>query len=277
LRWYFYIGILLVAFAELNFSLKIEPFAVFYIPIVWYGYILIVDGIVYRLRQGSLISSYPKEVLLMLLVSVPFWLIFELYNIYTASWTYVNYNWVIHIVDFTTIIPAVLETFTLVSALGIGKGLDVKMDLKGLKADRVLYPNATRLLAVFGLILALGPFLVPSLGFPLMWIGLFAFLDPLNYMLKKPSVIENFGRGRKSFMIQLFIAGIVMGFFWEFWNFQAYPQWVYTFPGAATLPKLFAMPLPGYLGYLPFAAEAYLFFMLFRSFIFKRKNELLQL
>ena len=47
--------------------------------------------------------------------------------------------------------------------------------------------------------------------------------------------------------------GIVCGVLWEFWNYWAIGKWQYliTFAG----PKLFEMPVPGYLGFPAFAFE----------------------
>ncbi len=51
-RWYGLLGIVLIAFAELNFFLKIEPFAEKYFIIVWIGYILTIDALVYKLQKN---------------------------------------------------------------------------------------------------------------------------------------------------------------------------------------------------------------------------------
>src|SRR5271157_1094687 len=128
LKWYGYLGLVLIALAQINFFAKIEPFATWYIPIVWYGYILFVDSLVYNVKKRSLISSYPKEFLFLVVLSVPFWLIFEFYNIFTLSWHYLNYVWYVHFVDFTTIMPAILETFSLYTALNVGRRFDKKKD-----------------------------------------------------------------------------------------------------------------------------------------------------
>ena len=41
------------------------------------------------------------------------------------------------------------------------------------------------------------------------------------------------------------------------WNYLALPRWYYTVPFVGALPHLFEMPLPGFVGYLPFALELY--------------------
>jgi hypothetical protein len=147
LRWYGYLGIALIILAQLNFFAKIEPFATWYIPIVWYGYILFVDSLVYKVKKRSLISNYPKEFLFLVALSVLFWSIFELYNIFTLSWSYANYVWYVHFLDFTTIMPAVLETFSLFTALKLGKRFDIKKGKVHKPANERLI---VKLLVIFG-------------------------------------------------------------------------------------------------------------------------------
>lgn len=279
LKFYGYIGLILVILAEANFFFVIQPFALWYIPIVWFGYILFVDSLVYRVRKKSLLSSYPKELAFMILLSLPFWSIFEIYNLYTGSWQYINYTWYVHLADFATIMPAVLETFSLFNALEIGKSLDRKVAVKkGRKsATQRNYLNIIKLLAVIGAFASVSPLFLPSIGFPLMWFGLFLLIDPLNYLIGRTSIVQKVSQGQRSMALRLALAGITMGFFWEFWNYQAYPKWFYTLPSFIPSLKLFAMPLVGYLGYMPFGMEAFLFFVLFRSFFFQKGNDVLSI
>ncbi len=277
LKWYGYLGVLLIAFAELNFFLVIEPFALWYIPIVWTGYILLVDSIVYKIKKQSLIMSYTKEFILMCALSIPFWLIFEFYNIFTNSWTYTNYVWYVHIIDFITIMPAVLETFTLLTVIGLFKNSDKAKQKRTASISRS--PSILLQLLVFvGACATILPFIAPSIGYPFMWVGLLLLLDPFNYLTGRPSVAQKFSSGHKSTLYRLFLSGLIMGFFWEFWNYQAYPKWAYNLQYLLfSNVKIFAMPLAGYLGYLPFAVEVYLFFAFFRSFVFKGSNTLLEM
>lgn len=268
LKWYGYLGLLLIALAEINFITKVQPFASFYIPIVWYGYIFLVDSLVYRIKKKSFISTYPKEFLLAVLISVPFWCIFEVYNIFTMSWFYIHYTWTVHLIDFTTILPAVLETFTLMNAIGLAKNLDRK-DKHGSKGKAGI---SIILLILFGAFISMLPVFMGVAGILLVWFGLFLLLDPLNYLLNKPSVLEKVILQGRGIMVRLLASGIVMGFFWEFWNYQAYPKWIYIF-ASPTVLRIFEMPWWGYFGYLPFALEAFLFYTFFRSLMFKKKNE----
>lgn len=272
MRWYFYLGILLLAFANLNFFLVIQPFAQGYIPIVWFGYILFIDGIVYEVSGRSIISNHPKDFFFIVLLSVPFWLIFEGYNMITDTWFYINYTWYVHIVDFTTIMPAVLETFMLVRALGLFKNL--RINVKKVKPQRYTRgaKGAIASLSLIGLFVSVMPLLYPSIGGLVMWLGMFLLIDPINRVTGRISIIQRASSGDIGLVLQLFASGIIMGILWEFWNYMAYSKWIYNLPTYLSTIKIFEMPIYGYLGYLPFAIDALLFYAMFRPFIFSNEN-----
>ena len=45
------IGIILIILSQINFFLKIQPFADWYFPIIWIGYILIIDAVIYNINK----------------------------------------------------------------------------------------------------------------------------------------------------------------------------------------------------------------------------------
>ncbi len=49
---------------------------------------------------------------------------------------------------------------------------------------------------------------------------------------------------------------LVCGWFWEMWNYWAFPKWQYFIP-YVDFAHIFEMPLLGYGGYLPFGLEVY--------------------
>jgi hypothetical protein len=51
------------------------------------------------------------------------------------------------------------------------------------------------------------------------------------------------------------LLALPLGFLWEAFNYGSARGWIYTIPFVER-PKLFEMPLLGYLGYLPFLLEA---------------------
>jgi hypothetical protein len=96
--------------------------------------------------------------------------------------------------------------------------------------------------------------------FGLVWVGFFLLLDPLNRRLRLPSLLGDLAHGRHSLLYSLLVSGWVCGWLWEFWNYWAAAKWHYVFPifqGA----KIFEMPVPGYLGFLPFALECYVMYV----------------
>src|SRR3989344_7283797 len=89
-KWYGLIGILLIILVEINFFLKIEPFASWYFPIIWLGYILVIDALVYKIKGRSLIKNKFPTFVGLFLFSAFFWYAFELINLSIQNWNYVG-------------------------------------------------------------------------------------------------------------------------------------------------------------------------------------------
>src|SRR3989344_4042448 len=122
------LGLLLIVFAQINFFLKIQPFSGWYFPIVWFGYIFLLDAIVYRIAKNSLISNRLHQFLSLILVSVIFWWIYEFFNLSLGNWQYSTANElkspfidVLTILkaslSFSTVLPAVAENYELISSI----------------------------------------------------------------------------------------------------------------------------------------------------------------
>jgi hypothetical protein len=201
------------------------------------------------------------------LASVPAWWLFELLNRFLGNWEYVGaiartplgYG-VYASICFSTVIPAVFTTAEVVRSFGWPARLA--------RGPRV--PMAARQAvgwACLGLVLLLGVVAIPRYFFPATWLCLFFLLDPLNHLAGWPSVTSRVRQGDWRLVGLLGAAALVCGFFWEMWNSQADPKWVYHVPlasyGLAGTPvarKVFEMPLLGYLGYIPFGLELYAFY-----------------
>ena len=56
--------------------------------------------------------------------------------------------------------------------------------------------------------------------------------------------------------INLLLSGLLCGVLWEFWNYWSRAKWIYTVPIMQQW-KIFEMPVPGYLGFPPFAVECF--------------------
>lgn len=239
---------------------RVEPFYTWFTPIQWTGYILVLDAVLERMRGQSYLNARRREFGYMLVVSVAVWFLFEAYNLHLRNWYYINlpenlavrlagYFW-----SFATIFPGVLLTSEILDELKIFRFARIRP-----WQPRRRIVNACM---AFGLICVTVPVLVPSgvaaYLFAFIWIGFIFLLDPINYKLGQPSLLQALSQGSLEKLLSLFAAGVVCGLLWEFWNYWAGAKWIYTVPYLNS-PKIFEMPLFGFLGFLPFAAECFVF------------------
>lgn len=252
---YGYLGLVVIAVAELMLFRGREPVSTYFTPIAWTGYIAVMDAAVYSLAGSSLLTHRGREFLAVAAVSTPFWLIFEAYNLRLENWTYIGvpseplaryggYAW-----SFSTIWPAMIETAYFLSAAGLWR-----RDYRPLRTST----TARRAMAPLGAAMLALPLVVPRRAaaylFGLVWLGFIFLLDPINSRMGAPSVLDDLERGRRGRLYALLIAGAVCGIFWEFWNYWASGKWIYIFP-ILQQAKMFEMPIPGYFGFPPFAVE----------------------
>lgn len=224
---------------------------------LWFGYILTVDALVAARSGKSLLTARPKHFVALFLLSAPVWWIFESGNNFTLNWHYLtsrNYPVAQIIleasVDFSTVIPAVFETAMLLLTFESVKRLQST-------SFRVhISRSALWLLMYLGAFMYLAIIFLPRFAFPFLWLWVFLLVDPLNWLRGRPSLLEQFSRGDLRMIAALSLAVLICGFFWEMWNFLAFPKWYYTVPYVGFL-KIFEMPLLGYLGYIPFSWELY--------------------
>lgn len=260
-RWCGWIGLALLLLAGLFLGLGFRWVAIYFTPLCWTAYLLMIDAAVASLKGGSRLADAPRGFLILALASIPLWLIFEAYNLRMQNWTYVGlpanvvlrslgYAWA-----FATIWPAIFETADFISALGY---------FRTPIAPHRPFASATRAgLAFLGLLFLIVPVLVPShLGrylFAPVWVGFVLLLDPLNYRWGGRSLLRDWEQGTSSTFWSFFTSGLVCGILWELWNYWAWAKWLYIFPILQGW-KIFEMPLPGYLGFPAFAVECFVMY-----------------
>ena len=241
--------------AEFLMFRGLEPVATYFTPIAWTAYVFLADAMVWAVRGRSRMAGEPRELAILAALSLPLWLIFEGYNLRLANWRYTGlpaswpardfgYAW-----SFITIFPAVLLTADLVESFAWFAGESRKWKfprgwLGGLSAAGALCLSVPLLL----------PREAGAYLFALVWIGFILLLEPANYRLGLPSLLRDLEEGRRGRLYALLASGWVCGWLWEFWNYWAAARWQYVFPMFQQW-KIFAMPAPGYLGFLPFALE----------------------
>jgi hypothetical protein len=269
-RKYGLFGILLIILVEINFFLKIEPLASWYFPLVWFGYILTIDALVYKLRKKSLISGRFYHFLGMVIISALFWWIFEFINIPLQNWSYFGVEGLGELKDlfgtlsFATVLPAFFETVELIRSFSLFRKVKLRKKYKITK--RFLH-----VIILLGILCFFAPLIAPKFAFPLVWLSFFFILDPINYLHRQPSVIGHLEDKKLEIPLSLLLAGIILGFFWEFWNFWAVPKWTYDIPFVGFF-KVFEMPVLGYLGYFPFAFELYAMYWFVRSLLIQKEH-----
>jgi hypothetical protein len=275
-----YAGIAIILAAEVLLLAGNELVGRWFTPLVWTGYLLFADALVFRRKGRSLLKTNRIEFLIVCVASVLCWWLFEFYNSprfwrddLELWWHYhnlvpnpylrrVGYDWA-----FATIFPALFETAELFAAM-----LDSRRSASPRRPRapaRLQPPRALLyLLIAVGAASALAPLFVVNVWLvPLVWLGLALFFDPLNALRGWPSATADIFRGRYLRPAALSLAGVACGALWEFWNYWAVSRWTYTVPYQLFGWKVFEMPVLGYLGYPPFAVECWAMYVFLRSLL----------
>ena len=284
---YAVVGLLVMIVSETATIARIEPFWSWNTPIAWTGFILFADGVVFRRRGSSWITSAPREFGFLAIASIPLWLVFEFYNRFIDNWYYVNlpentllryfgYAW-----SFATIWPAIFEGAELIA---VWRGARVAgRATAGLKTRATTADPQTRATTVVaqdfspahfspaqwmsmavGATMLVWPLIWPSryLAAP-VWLGFIFLLDPINARLGGESLSADLGHHEYDRLANLALSGLLCGLLWEFWNYWSRAKWHYTVPIMENL-KIFEMPLPGYFGFPAFAFECFTMYVFVR-------------
>jgi len=241
-------------------------------PIVWTGYILFVDALVYKFSGRSLLMTDRLELLVIAVFSIGVWWLCEFYNAprfwksdLELWWHYhnlepslflrrVGYDWA-----FATIFPLLFltaELFRLTVFKQKGCGVAIKL------SQPILI-----VLALLGAVGAIAPLLYPSEWFaPVIWLSFIFLFDPLTALRGQPSILNDLSRGDWRRLWSLLLSGLVCGVLWEFWNYWAISKWTYTVPFFGKI-KIFEMPVLGFLGFPPFAVECWVMYIFLRSLL----------
>src|SRR5712691_7285587 len=269
---YGYVGIAIMLLAEVLLFGGNQLVGHWFTPIVWTGYILFADALVYKLKGRSLLMTDRPEFVIIALVSVGGWWLCEFYNAprfwksdLELWWHYhnlepslflrrVGYDWA-----FATIFPLLFLTAQVFSAT-VFKHRDRGFAIKVSKPALIV-------LVLLGAIGSIVPLVHPSAWFaPLIWLSFILLLDPLNAMRGWPSITGDLARGDWRRLWSLLASGLVCGFLWEFFNYWALSKWTYTVPYLGNV-KIFEMTVLGFLGFPPFAIECWAIYIFCRSLL----------
>lgn len=278
--WFGWLGLAIMILSEIALWGGFHPAAVAFTPVMWTGYILLVDGWIWARGGRSFFKDDKFEWPLLALFSILIWVMFEMFNLSAWAWSYSNrptnrfvealvFAWA-----FATIIPALLRTRSLFSTFSF---FDRTHPWKKFRFT----PFWQAVSFVVGLALTFIPVMfdactqetmndcTPNIFVWMVWLGFIFMIEPINYRLGAPSVFCHLEEGKTSFLWQVLFAGLFCGLLWETWNIQAaQPQfhgliWNYHLNDFYLIPNpdhfwhIGRMPILGFLGYPPFIWECF--------------------
>jgi len=229
--------------------------AVWYMP-AWYGYLLVLDALLFLRCRRSFLSHERGRLLSMLLWSVPFWLFFEACNLVLRDWYYVfglRNPWAaaaLTAAAFATVLPVCLFHAEFLEAIGAWKKISWRP-----RRTPSWVPKA---IAGFGAICLASALLFPRAAFPLIWFVPLG-LEGWNYRSGAPSLLRDYENGDRGRLRRLLLGGLWAGGVWELFNSWGRCKWIYAVPGFES-NKVFEMPLAGFLGFPVLAVGAFCFF-----------------
>ncbi len=255
------IGLVIIVLSEVLLYLEAHWVTIYFTPLVWTGFILLMDSLVFTIQGTSLLQTRPERFFALAFWSMPLWLVFEAYNLRLKNWAYTGLPHSVLLSDlgyvwsFATIWPAIFETADFLRA--------VRFFQEKVRPRRPIGRPALMIYIVLGVVCVALPVIIPphqgAYLFGLVWIGFVFLLDPLNYLLGGHSLLRDWELGDLQTLYSFLASGLICGVLWEFWNYWAHARWTYVFPILQNW-KIFAMPAPGFLGFPPFAVECFVMF-----------------
>jgi hypothetical protein len=276
MKLYGYIGLAIIVAAEVLLFSGDQFVSHWFTPIVWTGFILFVDALIFKVSANSLLTTNRVEFLIIVFVSIGGWWLFEFYNAprfwqsnLELWWHYHNlepnpylrrfgYDWAFATIFPALFLPAQFLMLTVFKRLRPVRPINLSRN--------ILYA-----MILIGALGAIVPLVIISAWFaPVIWLAFIFLIDPLNYLRGWPSIIGDLAQGNLRRLLALLTSGAVCGILWEFWNYWAISRWTYTVPYLGDV-KLFEMPLLGYFGFPPFAVECWVIYIFFRSLLSSRR------
>ncbi|MEE9157787.1 MAG: hypothetical protein V3U60_05305 [Gammaproteobacteria bacterium] len=233
-----------------------RPLQQFTFTPLWLSYIVLVNALVYRRTQASLVTHRLGSLLALFPASVLFWWYFEYLNRFVQSWHYIGIEsfgageYTLHTsLAFSTVLPAVISTLEWVKSFP-------QLAERRLRWRVTIPPSqrGARLIIVIAWCGLVGLPIWPDYLFPLIWIAPLLLIVSVQVVLGERTVFAPLADGDWRPVYLPAIAALICGFFWEMFNYLSYAKWIYSIPFVQRY-EIFEMPLLGYMGYLPFGLE----------------------
>jgi len=240
---------------------------------LWWGFILVLDGLTYRRNNGqSLLSGRPKTFLITALFSLAGWCYFEYFDYFVLSnWYYPNGHMpalshativLLYLLAYTTVWPVIFECYTLLKTFP-------RLSVRYSDGPKLALPGGLLLWGGFALIVLM--VLLPHPLFWGVWIGPLCVVAGMLIRHGAWTPFTAMAQGNWSPALLMALASLCIALFWEGWNYgSAHPDpalatnpnyWVYDIPYVNVIHIFSEMPLLGYMGYLPFGVLVWLMFI----------------
>jgi len=223
---------------------------------LWLAYILVINALTYRRWGHCMLKDCPLYFLLLFPVSAVFWWFFEYLNRFVQNWYYVGIEgltpseyFVYATLPFSTVLPAVMGTYEF---LAFGRA--PSRMVKPVRTRANLHRVGAVSLFVFSCLGLAGIGIWSDYLFPLLWISPLLIILSLRVLIGGAETHALLPWADWREVVQLALAALICGFFWEMWNYHSLAKWVYAVPFVNRF-RIFEMPILGYAGYLPFGLE----------------------
>ena len=201
--WFGWLGLAIMILAEIALWIRnpLQGFvATAFTPIMWSGYILVVDGWIWQRGYYSYFKNAKREWPMLLLFSVLIWVMFEVFNFPAHAWIYNNMpkgllvKNVVFAWAYATIIPALLRTRSLFATFDFFDRSH-PWHLKFKPVTRailfIIGLGLTFIPPMFNACTAQNPWCTANLLVPLVWLGFIFMIEPINYRIGAPSVLRD--------------------------------------------------------------------------------------
>jgi hypothetical protein len=271
--WWTYVGLVVNVISWTMMWFSTSPLVKYLFTPLWWGFILVVDGIVYARTGGSsILSKLPKQLLALIAMSIVGWYFFEWLNWFVLeNWVYPNspslfseaqaYFW--FTLTYTCVWPAIFEWYTLFRTF---PSLTQRWSRGPVLAlSRPLLLLALVAGALTGVLVGIFPYAL----FFTVWLGSLLVLPAAMGLLGYWTPLTPIARGNWTPLALIALAGLANGLFWEFWNHGSNvflpgrnPNfWVYDIPYVNVIHLFSEMPLLGYFGYMPFGVQCWVWWL----------------
>jgi len=238
-----------------------------FVPL-WWGFILFLDGILFRRNHGiSFVSNYPKTLIIAAITSIFGWYYFEYLNFFVLqNWYYPDLNliaspftYVWSALTFSTIWPSLFIWYNLL------KTIPVFADKYSAGPNINLSFSQKIITGLSGVIICVITSIWYDIFFWMVWLGPLILISICLSLLKIWTPFSPIKSGNWSHFLLMGLATLFNGFFWEMWNYWSSPNnpnyWKYNLPYIHDF-LIFEMPVLGFSGYIFFGAVCWVMFIL---------------